>query len=98
MPESTAGVFQRLWKIAIYEFCHEKGYPGRPGSVSSSPGKAPGSTGDCYKLGECFFAYFHLLSWDSWIVYFLQDEKKTKKELPASSNNCGFGKVEENCQ
>ena len=52
LPESTAGVFQYLRKTAIYKFCHEKGCPGRPGSMPCSPGKAQGSPGDCHKLGE----------------------------------------------
>ena len=58
LPESTAGVFQYLRKTAIYKFCHEKGCPGRPGSMPCSPGKAQGSPGDCHKLGEWFLGPF----------------------------------------
>ena len=79
LPESTAGVFQYLRKTAIYKFCHEKGCPGRPGSMPCSPGKAQGSPGDCHKLGEWFLCPFPF-AFLGWLNSLFKKKKKTKQK------------------
>lgn len=82
-PESTAGVFQYLRKTAIYKFCHEKGCPGRPGSMPCSPGKAQGSPGDCHKLGEWFLCLFPF-AFLGWLSSLFSKKKKKKRQKTTS--------------
>lgn len=96
LPESTAGVFQYLRKTAIYKFCHEKGCPGRPGSMPCSPGKAQGSPGDCHKLGEWFLCLFPFafLGWLS-SLFSKKKKKKTKNNLLLAAKSVGLDKQKE---
>ena len=96
LPESTAGVFQYLRKTAIYKFCHEKGCPGRPGSMPCSPGKAQGSPGDCHKLGEWFLCPFPF-AFLGWLNSLFKKKKKdkTKNNFLLAAKSVGLDKQKE---